>query len=247
MKNILYIFLLFTQVFWAQNAFQEGNKFYQEEKFEDAVNSYESILKSKKESVELYYNLGNAYYKLNKVAPAIYNYEKALLLNPNDVASKNNLRFAQNMTIDEIKPVIEVGFRKTVDDFTLKYTDDEWAKISIGISFVFLLFFIAYYFSENTILKRVFFVGLCLALIALIATVSLAIKSKNLTEANRPAIVFAEITSVKLEPKNSAKDVFTLHEGTKVNVLEDHDNWKKIQLADERTGWISKDAIKELK
>lgn len=247
MKNILYIFLLFTQVFWAQNAFQDGNKFYQEEKFEEAVNAYESVLKSKKESVELYYNLGNAYYKLNKIAPSIYNYEKALLLNPDDVASKNNLRFAQNMTIDEIKPIVEVGFRKSVNDFTLKNTADEWAKISIGISFVFLLFFIAYYFFENTILKRVFFVGLCLALIALIATVSLAIKSKNLTEAYRPAIVFAEITLVKLEPKNSAKDVFTLHEGTKVHVLEDKDNWKKIQLADERTGWISKDAIKELK
>ena len=197
--------------------------------------------------MELYYNLGNAYYKLNKIAPSIYNYEKALLLNPNDVASKNNLRFAQNMTIDEIKPVIEVGFRKSVNDFTLKYTADEWAKISIAISFVFLLFFIAYYFSENTILKRIFFVGLLLALITLISTVSLAIKSKNLTEANRPAIVFEEITLVKLEPRNSAKDVFTLHEGTKVQVLEDKDNWKKIQLADERIGWISKNAIKELK
>lgn len=90
--------------------------------------------------MELYYNLGNAYYKLNKIAPAIYNYEKALLLNPNDVASKNNLRFAQNMTIDEIKPMIEVGFKKSVDDFTLKHTADEWAKISIGIASLFLLF-----------------------------------------------------------------------------------------------------------
>lgn len=247
MKNLIYIFLLFTQVFWAQNAFQEGNKFYQEEKFEEAVTAYESILKSKKESVELYYNLGNAYYKLNKIAPSIYNYEKALLLNPKDIASKNNLRFAQNMTIDEIKPVVEVGFRKTINDFTLKNTADEWAKFSIGISFVFLVFFIAYYFFENTILKRIFFVGLGLAFLVLIATVFLSIRSKNLTEANRPAIVFAEITLVKLEPKNSAKDVFTLHEGTKVHVLEEAENWKKIQLADERTGWIAKDAIKELK
>ena len=86
-----------------------------------------------------------------------------------------------------------------------------------------------------------------MALIVLVAAVSLAISSKNLTEANRPAIVFAEITSVKLEPRNSAKDVFTLHEGTKVHVLEEKDNWKKIQLADERIGWITKDAIKELK
>lgn len=247
MKNIFYIFLLSNQVFWAQNTFDDGNKLYQQEKFEEAVTAYENVLKTKKESAELYYNLGNAYYKLNKVAPAVYNFEKALLLNPNDDAAKNNLVFAQNMTIDEIKPVIEVGFAKSIDNYTLKYDADQWGKLAIGAAFTFLLFFLIYYFSENTIVKRIFFIGLFLALIVLVLLVFSAISSKNLTEANRPAIVFADRTSVKIEPKSNGKDAFTLHEGTKVQVIQDSEDWKKIQLADERQGWILKKDIKELK
>ena len=76
MKNILYLFLLFTQVFFAQSSFDAGNELYKNGKYEEAVNAYNAVLKSKKQSAELYYNLENCYYKLNKVAPAIYNYEK---------------------------------------------------------------------------------------------------------------------------------------------------------------------------
>ena len=78
MKKIIFIFLLTTQVFFAQNGFDKGNALYQKGKYEQAVTAYESVLKTKEHSAELYFNLGNCYNKLNKVAPAIYNYEKAL-------------------------------------------------------------------------------------------------------------------------------------------------------------------------
>ena len=247
MKNILYIFLLFTQVFWAQNAFEKGNALYKKDKFQEAITEYESILNSKNHSAEVYFNLGNAYYKLNKVAPSIYNYEKALLLNPNYGEAKNNLRFAQNMTIDEIKPIERVGFGKTVDDFTSQHTFDDWGKTAIGFSVVFLLFFVAYYFFSNTILKRIFFIGMFFALIGLVFSVSFAVSEKSRVENDKPAIIFAERIVVKSSPKESAKDSFTLHEGTKVQILETSNDWRKIQLADERVGWISKEALKEIK
>lgn len=250
MKNILYIFLLFTQVFWAQadmKKFQEGNEFYRKDKFQEAVNSYETALKSKVESPELYFNLGNAYYKLNKIAPSIYNYEKALLLNPGYSDAKNNLKFAQNMTIDEIKPVEQVGFGRVIQDFTSSHTYDGWAKIAIGFSVIFLLFFIGYYFSATTLLKRIFFVGLFVALLGLIISVSSAIAEKTRYENDKPAIIFEDRIGVKNEPKDSADDAFVLHEGTKVQIIEVLDNWRKIQLADEKEGWVNKDAIKEIK
>ena len=90
MKNIVYIFLLITQVFFAQNGFEKGNALYEKGKYEQAIAAYESVLKSDKHSAELYFNLGNSYYKLNKVAPSIYNYEKALVLNSNDSEIANN-------------------------------------------------------------------------------------------------------------------------------------------------------------
>src|SRR4051794_9236353 len=106
MKNIIYIFLLMSQVFFAQSKFEEGNDLYQNNKFKEAVQVYESIIKEdKQQSAELYFNLGNCYYKLNKIAPSIYNYEKALVLKPDDATTLNNLKFAKKRTIDEIKEV----------------------------------------------------------------------------------------------------------------------------------------------
>lgn len=247
MKNVFYILLLFTQIFWAQDNFEAGNKLYRQDKFEEAVKAYENVLKTKKHSAELYFNLGNAYYKLNKTAPAIYNYEKALLLNPGYSEAKNNLQFAQNMTIDEIKPVQEVGFGKVIHDFTSSHTYDSWAKIAIGFSVIFLLFFIGYYFSAATMLKRIFFVGLFVAFVGLIVSVASAIAEKTRYENDKPAIIFADTIGVKNEPKENADDAFILHEGTKVQVIEVLDNWRKIQLADEKEGWISKEALKEIK
>lgn len=247
MKNTLYIFLLFTQVFWAQNAFEKGNALYNNDKFAEAVKEYESILRTQNHSAEVYFNLGNAYYKLNQVAPSIYNFEKALLLNPNYEEAKNNLTFAQNMTIDEIKPVERVGFGRTIEKFTSMHSYDEWAKITIGFSVAFLLFFIAYYFSSKTVLKRIFFVGMFLILIGLIVSVSSAISEKSRFDNDKPAIIFAERIGVKSEPKDNAKEVFVLHEGTKVQVIETKNNWRKIQLADEKVGWLNKEDLKEIK
>jgi tetratricopeptide (TPR) repeat protein len=84
MKNLLFVLLFATSILFAQNGFEKGNKSYQKGNYQEAIIAYQSVIKSKKHSAELYFNLGNCYYKLNKVAPAIYNYEKALLLNPND-------------------------------------------------------------------------------------------------------------------------------------------------------------------
>ena len=138
MKNILYIFLLLTQVLFAQGSFKNANEMYQKGDYNGAIRSYESILDAKQESAEVYFNLGNCYYKLNKVAPAIYNYEKALTLKPNDKDILNNLNFAKKLTIDEIKEVPKVGFEKLVRDFTATYHYNTWAWISVVLAVVFL-------------------------------------------------------------------------------------------------------------
>ena len=247
MKNILYIFLLITQTFWAQTAFDKGNNLYQKGNYQEAITAYKSVVNSGQQSAELYFNLGNCFYKLNKVAPAIYNFEKALLLNPNDFEIQNNLSFAQKMTIDEVVEVPKVGFAKIIRDFTSSYHYDTWAWIAIVFSVLFLLCFLGYYFSNTTMLKRVFFTTMIFVLLFAIISVFAGFFEKNQNNNDRPAIVFATITSVKSEPKSSAQDAFVLHAGTKVFVLESLNNYKKIQLLDLKQGWIEKSAIKELK
>lgn len=247
MKKIIFIFLLTTQFFFAQNGFEKGNDFYRKGKYEQAISEYESVLAGKQHSAELYFNLGNSYYKLNKVAPAIYNYEKALVLNPDDAEIRNNLKFAQKLQIDEIKDIPAVGFSKMVHDFASIFQYNTWAWIAVGLSMLFLLSFIGYYFSQMTSSKRMFFIGMFVLVFLLLISVSVAISEKNDFENEKPAIVFAESTDVKSEPQKASNTVFTLHEGTKVFVLETLENWKKIQLTDGTEGWIEKTAIKEVK
>lgn len=247
MKKLIYLLFLTTSLSWAQNAFEQGNQYYQKEKFAEAANAYESIIASGKESAEVYFNLGNCYYKLHKVAPAVYNYEKALLLSPNDEEIKTNLDFARKMAIDDIKIIPKVGFHKLIQDFTSTYNYDTWAWLAIGLSFLFFLSFLGYYFSGTTLIKRIFFSGMFLLFLGIILSVSAGVFERNRLENEKPAIVFAENAPVKSEPKTASPDSFILHEGAKVYILESIANWKKIELTDETTGWIESSAIKELK
>ena len=246
MNKYFYILILIFQISFAQTAFEKGNQLYQKENYTEAIHNYESVLASGKHSADLYFNLGNCYYKLHKVAPAVYNYEKALQLNPNDDEIKTNLDFARKMTIDDIKVVPKVGFSKLMEDFTSSYYYDTWAWIAVVLAFVFLTFFAGYYLSGTAFKKRIFFSGMFFIFLGIAISVSSGIYEKNRIATEKLAIIFAETASVKGEPKATSPETILLHEGTKVYVLESIANWKKIQLIDETTGWISEDAIKEL-
>ena len=256
MKTILksIVFILISTVVFANEsdelskAFADANDLYKKESYEAAATKYEFIHdKLKQESAELYFNLGNCYYKLDRIAPAIYNFEKALLLNPNDAVIKINLEFAQKKAIDDIKVKPEVGFSKVVYNAANFLHYDSWAWTAVICSFLFLLAFIGYYFGGTSFIKRIFFTAMFVFLVGILVTILAAFLQKQNETSTKPAIVFNSAVSVKAEPKSSAEDVLVLHEGTKVFVLETMDNWKKIQLTDKTEGWIEKDAIKELK
>ena len=248
MKTLFYILLLVSQISWAADVvtnFDKGNKLYQQGNYQEAISEYELASNGTLESAELYFNLGNCFYKLHKVAPAVFNYEKALQLNPNDTEIQTNLGFAQKMAIDEIKVIPKVGFGKLIQDLTSSYHYNTWAWTAVIQSFVFLLFFIGYYFSGTALKKRIFFLGMFIVFLGIVISIFSALFEKNRLANEKPAIVFAEVIEVKSEPKKSSTTAFTLHEGTKVYILESIANWKKIQLTDETTGWIEENAVKE--
>ena len=247
MKHLVYIFLFISSFLFAQSGFEKGNVLYQKGQYEQAIQAYESVLDSRQQSADLYFNLGNCYYKLNKVAPSIYNYEKALVLAPEDVDITNNLKFAQKLTIDEVKEVPKVGFAKLLHDFTGMYHYNTWAWISIVFGLMFLGFFIGYYFSIAAVLKRILFFGMFVWVLFLLVSLGAAIFERNHFVTDRPAIVFAEVTEVKSEPQKASPATFILHEGTKVFVKEILGKWKKIELTDGTEGWIESGAIREVK
>ena len=246
MKKAIYLLLLVSQVFWAQNAFEKGNQYYQKENYQDAISTYEGIIASGKQSAEVYFNLGNCYYKLHKVAPAIFNFEKALQLNPNDTEIQTTLDFAKKMAIDDIKVIPKVGFGKIIQEGTSKFNYNTWAWVAVVLAFAFFACFLGYYFSATTFKKRLFFSAMFLLIFGILGSFFAGIYERNRLANEKPAIVFADSVSLKSEPKGNSSEVILLHEGTKVYILETIANWRKVQLTDETTGWIPDEAIKEL-
>ncbi|BAO75350.1 tetratricopeptide repeat protein [Winogradskyella sp. PG-2] len=226
--------------------FEQANALYNESKYAEAIDKYESILNSDTHSAELYFNLGNANYKLNNIAPSIYYYEKALLISPNDKEIKSNLSFAQNMTIDAIDKVPQVGFSRLVNNMVNTFNSDAWAKFAIGGVLVFVLLFLMYHFSYSTSKKRIAFVVSIVSLFVACFSVVMAFQKDNLDKKDNPAIVFVQESRVKAEANKTSEEVFRLHEGTKVQVLETYEDWMKIQLSDNSTGWIPSNDIKML-
>ena len=242
------IFLVGTLGFSQNNAlFNVGNDLYNQGDFQSAIEKYETVLQTGQHSSELYFNLGNAYYKLNDIANSIYYYEKALLLNPKDKDIKSNLALAQNMTIDAIEEVPEIGFSKFIKNITNSFSFDGWAKLSVVFSVLFLLFFLAYYFLYETAKKRIAFLSSMITLALIIIALVFAFQKYNYEKNNNSAIVFAQESEIRSEPNLRSEEAFKLHEGTKVLVLEKYnDNWSKIKIADGKTGWITNSDIKLL-
>lgn len=249
-KNLAIFFSLFTVLLCtAQNnkLFDEATTAYNSGEYEKAIDLYTNILDNGEHSTAVYYNLGNSFYKLNKIAESIYYYEKALLLSPNDEEVKTNLSYAQNMTLDAIESMPETGLSKLYKSVTDKLTFDQWAYFAIAFMFLFVLLYILFYYANASTLKRWSFIGSILALfICIIAIVFAYIQRRDFKDL-QPAIIFAEESSIKSEPNTSSQEVFVIHAGTKANVIDQLDDWNRIKLADGKTGWIQKNKLKLLK
>jgi len=250
MKKIIFLLLLSWGMGFAQQTdalFIEANNLYKEGAYSKAVDLYKSIEAKGVASDDLYFNLGNAYYKMNKIAPAIYNFEKALVLNPLHSDAQNNLTFAKRMTIDTIKVLPTTflqGFNQAV---IMKFSYNTWAYIAVLMAFLAAIWFLWYHFAVSTRRKLLLFNLTILSVIVLAVTVFFAFHNYGVQKNNRVAIVFALKTAVNNAPTHSGDELFELHEGTKVIVLDAVDDWKKIKLADGKTGWIMASDIRELK
>ena len=247
-KNLILLLFLSSQLF-SQNSeklFKEGNEHYKLSNYSEAISSYEKIEALGLISSELYYNLGNSHYKLNQVAPAIYNYEMALLLNPLNEEAQSNLVFAKRLTIDAIDEIPKTIFQKLDDAIVKKLSYNEWAIVNVVFSILGTLLFLLFYFSFTPSIKRLFFVTSILSFLLLLITLFFTINEYTYSNTTVEAIIFSKEITINNAPTDYSEKIFTLHEGTKVLVLDTVDNWKKIRISDGKTGWIIADKIKIL-
>jgi tetratricopeptide (TPR) repeat protein len=249
MKKILFLLFMIANTINAQNVdtlFVSANELYRNGAFKEAIKKYKKIESQEMVSSELYLNLGNAYYRLNKVGPTIFYYEKALKLNPLNVDVKNNLVFAKRLALDNIEEVPKTVFQKFNTNYLQKLSYNEWAIVAVVFSFSTSIFFLFFYFEYSSRKKRIYFTTSGISLILLIFSVFITYSQYSLTKKNKEAIVFVQKTEVRNAPTLNSEEIFTLHEGTKVIVLDAIDNWKKIKLVDGKQGWIIADEIKLL-
>jgi tetratricopeptide (TPR) repeat protein len=240
--------LLLTSNLLSQNKqlFDEGNTLYSDGKYQEAIDKYQAVLDSGVHSAEVYFNLGNAHYKLNHIAPSIFYYEKALQLNPDDKDIRNNLSYAQNMTIDAIETLPELGISRFFKKVVKAQSFDTWAMIAIVFMMLFVVSVLGYFFTYQTASKRFSFILGLLAISFTLICLVFALKKYDLDAKDNPAIVFAQESTVKTDPNLKGETLFLLHEGTKVQVLDHANNWYNIKLADGKTGWIPGEDVRVL-
>lgn len=249
MKNTLCLLFIAMSLFaFSQNEikFEQGKEHYNEGNYEAAITSWESILESGEHSAALYFNLGNAYYRIDQIAPSIYFYEKALQLAPGDSEIKNNLTFAQNRTVDIVEPLPKNLISDWIDNTTQLFSFDRWAKTAIVFLVGFVLLFLLYYFSITAIKKRLFFLGSFLSLFFSLACLFFAYTNYGQVTHTKTAILFASSSQVRSEPLPRAELSFVIHEGTKVKIIAEEADWARIKLADGKDGWMLKGDLKEL-
>lgn len=218
--------------------FAKANFYYNESKYDTALVIYERIIDEGFVSAPLLYNIGNTYFKLRNYPMAILNYEKALKIDPNNEEIKQNLAIVNSLITDKIEPLPVFFMTKWWKNTGNKLSANGWATTSL-ILFGLILFALFIYFTTRTkgIKKSMFFTGLLLILLFVCSVIFASQKYIYLNQHNE-AIVMTPTITVKSSPSSSGVDLFVLHEGTKVEILDKADSWDKIRIADGSVGWM---------
>ena len=218
--------------------FTKANEYYKKGAFDTAVVCYESIVKSGQESAELYFNLGNSYFKLKQNARAIVNFERAHKLSPEDEAISANLELANALLTDKINVLPEFFLNKWYKKVLCIYTADKWAKISISAFIFTLVLLLVYFFSRFILLKKISFWFAVIALGVSATSLSMAYKQEQLYISEKSAIVITASVTVKGSPDEAGTDLFVIHDGLKVEIIDQVGNWRNIKLPDGNKGWL---------
>ena len=212
--------------------------------YANAVYLYEDILANQGESADIYYNLGNSYYKMDNIAKAILNYEKALMLNPGNGDIRFNLELAQSKTVDKVTPMSEVFLVTWMKSLTNTMSEQGWSKLAIASFILTLLGLVLYFFSKKIAMKKIGFISaLCLMLVCILANV-FASSQKSKAQSHSSAIIMEPSVTVKSTPNEVGTELFILHEGRKVMIKDNTmREWKEIQLEDGNAGWVPASVI----
>lgn len=240
------LIILFSPVY-AQSSVDEmmknANEFYVKGQFEESIKIYESIIKEGYEGASLFYNLGNAYYRVGKIGYAILNFEKALKLSPDDEDIQHNLQLAKLNLKDKIDALPPFFLFRIWESLLSVFSVDGWTILSYILFLLFLFALGFYFFAKDITQQRIAFYSFIFILFLFISSATLLVVKLNQEIKLKYGIVLQTSLTAKTSPDPQGRVAFVIHEGLKVKLEDQVDRWIKIRLEDGQVGWVEKETI----
>lgn len=250
MKHLLYIICVLVALFTPRvSAYAQQDLIdlaaaqYDSAHFQTTIDAYEQIAAKYGVNPDLYYNLGNAYYKQKQYAEAILNYERCLLMDPANVDAQNNLEMARLQCIDKIEAVPEVIFVTWNNGIRDLLSCDGWGWLAILFFLVFIICLFGYFFLRAVALRKAGFYGGILTLLLCVICYGYASAQQTRLEVRDYAIVMQPTVTVRSSPADSGTQLFSVHEGLKVRVRSTLSGWSEVELSDGKVGWLPSESI----
>lgn len=239
---ILFGSLAFSQE--AQNMLEKANELYRNEEYDKAIEIYSQVENQGYSNYEVYYNLGNAYYKIGNVGRSILNYEKAKKLNQTDEDIDFNLSIAKLQTVDKIEPLPKLFINGWISMVLSALSSGAWHTLSLLLLLLAVIMFGSFFFIDS--FRKLTLPVFVLSLILSITTMIFGLEQLSKETDDSYAVIMSPSVYVKSAPSNSSTDLFILHEGTKLQVLEEDGSWMKIVLEDGNEGWITEENFERI-
>ncbi len=243
MKKTLILLLLFglfaTTKADPKTDFEKANALYQQQDFAGAITIYNRIIEQGFLHAETFYNLGNAHYRQGNIGLAILNYEKALKISTDDEDARHNLTLANKQIVDEFSALPTPTLQRIFNDASSVLSAAQWSFVALFFFALMLLFAALFVFVKR---HNFYLVAVLLLFVFGLMTEGIAY-GKHRVEQEKFAILVVANSYVKSAPATAAEDLFILHEGTKVKVLEEFEGWQKIKLPDGKIGWINQNGL----
>jgi tetratricopeptide (TPR) repeat protein len=228
---------------FSNDLLQKAEKAYDSKNYKEAIACYQKLINEGNKSYELYFNLGNSYYRNKELGYAIYYYELARKLNPNDQDVQINLGIAAAKTIDKIDAKENFFINAVKSNVVNVVSTDSWAWVSILLAFVTCILFFVFIHSQIMILKRISFLFSIIGAVTLVVVYLFGNSALNSKKENKFAIVLLKEVKITNEPNAGATMKFALHEGTKVRIVEANSDWVLIKLDNGNEGWVKQTEV----
>jgi tetratricopeptide (TPR) repeat protein len=225
---------------------EKGNKDYAAGLYHNAIEDYLKVVGNGYESPELYYNLGNAYFKANDLPSAILYYEKAKKLKPNDADINFNLHIANSRIVDKIDPVPQLFYIRWWKSLYHFFDVNGWAWFNVATFILLLALIITVIISRKALLRRVTAWLAVVVLVIFFFSLGFSLQTYHSFKKASEAIVFNPSVTVKSSPSENSIDLFVVHEGTKVKITDTVGDWYEIRIANGSVGWMKAASVKKI-